>query len=65
MELIVGGLIITQIVGSYLTFRTQRSLLNAVVSKTTNEFVQLERAPKRKVRKSTSVQDDAGIPFGL
>lgn len=65
MELIVGGLIATQIVGSYLTYRTHRSLLNAVVANTPHEYTKLQQTPKRKVRKPDPLQDDAGIPFGL
>lgn len=65
MELIVGGLIVTQVVGSYLTYKYHRSLLNAVMAKSTQEYIQLERQPKRKVRRPDAVQDDAGIPFGL
>ncbi len=65
MELIVGGLIVTQIVGAYFTYRTQRSLLHAVMSKTTSEFIKMEEVPKRKIRRPQPIQEDAGIPFGL
>lgn len=65
MELIVGGLIVTQIVGSFFTYRYHRSMLNAIVAKTPQEYMKLEATPKRKVRRPEPVQDDAGIPIGL
>lgn len=65
MEYLVGGLVVTNCIGLYLTYRERKSLLNAVMAKNTHEFIQLERQPKRKVRRPDTLQDDAGIPFGL
>lgn len=65
MELIVGGLICTQIIGSYLTYKYHRSLLNAVVAKTPAEYRQLEQTPQRKTRRPAKLHDDAGVPIGF
>lgn len=65
MEFIIGGLILLQGYTVFMTQRDRKSLLNAVMAKSTNEFMMLERTPKRKTRKVPPVQDDAGIPFGL
>lgn len=65
MEYLVGGLIAVQCYTLYMTSKERKSLLNAMMAKSTQEFAQLEKAPRRKVRKPEPVQDDAGIPFGL
>ena len=65
MEILVGGLVVSQLFGSYFTYRYHRSMLNAIVAKTPQEFVKLEQVPRRKTRRPDPAQDDAGIPFGL
>lgn len=65
MEVLVGGLIVVQCYTLYMTSKERKSLLNAVMAKNTQEFAQLEKAPRKKVRKPELMQDDAGIPFGL
>lgn len=65
MEILVGGLIVVHAVSGYLAYRERKSLLHAAMSKTTHEFIQLERTPRKKVRKAEPLQDDAGIPHGL
>lgn len=65
MEVLVGGLIVVQCYTVYMAHRERKTFLNAVMAKNTQEFVQLERVPRRKVRRPDPVQDDAGIPFGL
>ena len=66
MEILVGGLVLTQLAGTYFTYRYHKSLLNAIVAKTPQEFTKLEQAPpRRKVRRPEPVQDDAGLPYGL
>lgn len=65
MELIVGGLILTQIASMYYTHKDRKALLNAVVAKTPNEFKLLQASSPRRSKKVAPLQDDANIPFGL
>ena len=65
MEILVGGLIVVQCYTLFMGYRERKTFLNAVMAKSTPEFIKLEQAPKRKVRKVERAQDDAGIPFGL
>lgn len=66
MEYFVGGLILLQGYTVFMASKDRRTLLNAVMAKTTSEFVMLQKqdAPKRKKR-DKPLQDDAGIPYGL
>lgn len=70
MEWVLTALICVQIAAFtyaiHMAFRHNRSLLNAVIAKSSYEFQTLERQPRRKTRKKIEpVQDDAGIPHGL
>lgn len=69
MEWILSAIVITQAAAftyaSHLMHRHHRSLLNAVIAKTPQEFERLEKRPTKRPKKSVPVQDDAGIPFGL
>lgn len=64
MEILVGGLILSNVAVVVAAYLQQRGLLNAIVAKTPQEFMKLQDPPKRKVKKEV-LQDDAGIPFGL
>lgn len=66
MEYLVGGLIFAQLYTVYMTSKDRKAMLNAVMAKTTSEFVMLQQErPKRKTRRPEPLQDDAGIPYGL
>lgn len=65
MEMIVGGLILTQVYSIYMTSKDRKALLNAIVAKTPNEFRLLQAEKPKRARKPVSVQDDANIPYGL
>jgi hypothetical protein len=49
----------------YMNSKDRASLLNAVMAKSTQEFVQLQRVPRKKTKRPEVVQDDAGIAYGL
>lgn len=65
MELIVGGLILTQLASMYFTSKDRKALLNAVVAKTPQEFMHLQAEPVKRAKKVAPLQDDANIPYGL
>lgn len=65
MEYLVGGLIVLQCYTVYMTSKERKTMLNAVMAKTPQEFIKMEQTPRHKVRKPEPMQDDAGIPFGL